>query len=106
MCILFRFVSAVWPVAVLSMAFWTVCSEFMFVSFIIGDKMVLLYSITGLVMALYVCIRVSFDFPQFVPDIALYMFVVFCALIFVVVLFSFSYITLSVIKLKQSYGAF
>ena len=55
----------------------------MFVSFAMGDHMVLLYSMIGLVMAVYVCARVSFVLPQLVPDMALYILVVFWALAFV-----------------------
>ena len=46
------FVSAVHPVAILRAVFWMICSSFRFVSDIIGDQIVLLYSITGLVIAL------------------------------------------------------
>ena len=55
----------------------------MLVSLMMGDQIVLPYSIMGLVMAVYVCVSVSLVFPQFVPDIALYMFVVFSALVLV-----------------------
>lgn len=77
------FVSSVCPVAMRSMVFCTVWMFFVFVSLIMGDHMVLAYSSIGRVMAVYVCVIVSFVFPQLVPVIALYMFIDFCAFVFV-----------------------
>ena len=47
-----------------SAVFCTVCCLFVFVSDIIGDQFVLLYSSVVLVMALYVLSSVSLNFPQ------------------------------------------
>ena len=58
------FVSCVQPVATLSAVFCIFCSEFMFVSDVMGDQTVLLYSRTGCVIVLYVCSSVSFVLPQ------------------------------------------
>ena len=77
------FVSSVCPVAMRSMVFCIVWMFFMFVSLIMGDHMVLAYSSNGRVMAVYVCVIVSFDLPQLVPVIALCMLIDFCAFIFV-----------------------
>jgi hypothetical protein len=49
----------------------------------IGDHVVLPYSSIGLVIALYVVIRVSLCFPQFVDVSAFNIFVVLLALFFV-----------------------
>ena len=63
--------SAVHPVAMRKAVFWIVCSLFKFVSAVIGDQIVLAYSITGLVSVLYVFSIVSFCFPHFVDVSAL-----------------------------------
>ena len=55
------------PVAILSAVFWVTWSLFRFVSLMIGDQIVLPYSMIGLTVALYVVIRVSFCFPHVVP---------------------------------------
>lgn len=73
-------VSSVHPVAVLSAVFCIVCSLFMFVSDVMGDQMVLAYSIMGRVIVLYVVISVSFVFPQCVVVSDLSMFSVGLAL--------------------------
>lgn len=64
-------VSCVHPVAVRSAEFWTVWSLLWFVSAMMGDQIVLAYSIRGSVVALYVVTIVSFDFPQCVVVSAL-----------------------------------
>ena len=56
-------VSYVHPVAMLRAVFCTICSLSMLVSDALGDHMVEAYSITGLVMALYVEIMVSLCCP-------------------------------------------
>ena len=58
------FVSSVQPVIVRSAEFCIVCSLFMFVFDMMGDQIVLAYSRMGLVIALYVMLSVSLDFPQ------------------------------------------
>ena len=64
-------VSRVHPVIVLSAWFCVVCSLVMFVSDVMGDHIVLAYSRMGLVIALYVVVSVSLDFPQCVDVSAL-----------------------------------
>ena len=59
--------SDVRPVAILSAVFWVTWSLFRFVSLMIGDQIVLPYSMTGLTVALYVAIRVCFCLPHVVP---------------------------------------
>jgi len=60
-------VSDVQPVAILSAVFWVTWSLFRFVSLMIGDQIVLPYSMIGLTVALYVAIRVGFCLPHVVP---------------------------------------
>ena len=57
-------VSRVHPVVIRSTLFCTVCSLLVFVSDIIGDKIVLPYSSVVRVMAVYVLSNVSFEFSQ------------------------------------------
>ena len=59
-------VSCVHPVAILSAVFCISCSLSMLVSDALGDHMVVAYSSTGLVMALYVASMVSLCLPHFV----------------------------------------
>ena len=70
------FVSSVQPVIVRSAEFCIVCSLFMFVFDMMGDQIVLAYSRMGLVIALYVMLSVSLDFPQGVVVIAFMMCIV------------------------------
>ncbi len=84
-CMCCKLVSDVCPVAVRSAVFCMICSVFVCLLDIIGDQTVLAYSSIGLVIALYVCIIVSFCFPQFVDVSAFIMlsvlralFAVFC----------------------------
>ena len=56
--------SAVQPVMTLSAVFWVVWSLLRFVSEMMGDQSVFPYSMTGLVMVLYVAISVSFCLPR------------------------------------------
>jgi len=58
-------VSAVQPVAILNAVFCVVCNFCSVVFDVIGDQMVLPYSILALVMVLNVATIVSFDFPHF-----------------------------------------
>lgn len=76
-------VSSVQPVIVLSALFCTVCSFCVLVSDIMGDHMVLAYSIIGRVIVLYVVVRVSFVFPQCVVVSAFSMLIVWVALLMV-----------------------
>ena len=57
-------VSRVHPVIVRRALFCTVCSFLMLVSDVMGDQIVLAYSMTGRVIVLYVVASVSFVFPQ------------------------------------------
>lgn len=77
-------VSLVQPVAILSAVFWVVCSFPMFVSDIIGDQMVLAYSMTGRTAVLKVDRRVSFCSPQDVAERALRILVEFSAFTLVI----------------------
>ena len=70
--IIVLFVSIVCPVAIRAMVFCTVCRWVKFVSDRIGDHVVDAYSMIGLVIVLYVLMRVSLDFPHDVPESALY----------------------------------
>ena len=65
-------VSSVHPVAILSAVFCIVCSLVVCLLDSVGDHVVLAYSRTGLVMALYVFISVSFCFPHDV-DVSAFM---------------------------------
>ena len=56
--------SSVQPVIVRSAEFCIVCSLFMFAFDMMGDQTVLAYSRMGQVIALYVMLSVSLDFPQ------------------------------------------
>ena len=56
--------SCVHPVAILSAVFWIVCSFCVFVSDMMGDQTVLVYSSIGRVIVLYVLISVSLVLPQ------------------------------------------
>ena len=58
------FVSCVHPVAILSAVFWIDCNFCVFVSDMMGDQTVLVYSSIGRVMVLYVLISVSLVLPQ------------------------------------------
>ena len=58
--------SAVQPVAILNAVFCVVCNFCSVVFDVIGDQMVLPYSILGNLMVLKVVAIVSFDFPHFV----------------------------------------
>ena len=69
-------VSRVHPVIVLSAWFCTVCSFVMLVLDVIGDHIVLAYSIIGRVIVLYVVVSVSLDLPQCVDVSVLRMFIV------------------------------
>ena len=77
------FVSAVHPVAVLSAEFCITWSLFMCVSAVDGDQMVLAYSKSGLVIALYVVTSVSFCFPHLVEVSDLIILSVLFALVWV-----------------------
>lgn len=74
------FVSCVQPVIIRSALFCTVCILFNCVSEMIGDQIVLPYSSMGLVIILYVVMRVSLLLPQLVEVRALSILIVFLAL--------------------------
>lgn len=65
------FVSCVHPVMILLAVLSIVCSLFRFVVDIMGDVIVLAYSSLGLIIVLYVVVKVSLFFPQCVPVSAL-----------------------------------
>ena len=69
-------VSSVHPVMVRRAVFCIVWSLVMLVSDVIGDHIVLEYSIMGRVIVLYVVASVSFDFPQCVVVRVLIRFIV------------------------------
>ena len=76
-------VSDVCPVAILKAVFCIICNLFICVCEIMGDHIVQAYSRRGRVSALYVCMSVSFCFPQLVEVSALIMFSDFFAFIIV-----------------------
>ena len=67
-------VSDVCPVAILKAVFCIICSLFICVCDTMGDQIVHAYSKRGRLSALYVCIKVSFCFPQLVEVSALIIF--------------------------------
>lgn len=73
-------VSRVQPVIVLSAWFCMVCSFVVLVSDMMGDQIVLAYSMIGRVIVLYVVVSVSLAFPQCVDVSALRMLMVCLAL--------------------------
>ena len=73
--------SCVHPVAILRAVFCTICRLSRFVSDALGDHMVLAYSSTGLVMALYVASMVSLCLPHFVKVRTMSMLIVLRALV-------------------------
>lgn len=81
-------VSAVHPVMVLSAVFWTVWSFCRFVFDIMGDQMVLAYSMTGRTMVSYVASSVSFCLPQEVEVRALIILVELVAFSLVILMCS------------------
>ena len=82
-CRCWVFVSCVHPVASLKHVFCIVCSFVVFVGFMIGDHMVLAYSIVGRVIVLYVFSNVSFVLPQCVVVRAFIILVVLLAFVVV-----------------------
>ena len=79
--------SCVYPVVIRSAVFRTICSLSVFMPDIIGDQIVHPYSSVVLVMAVYVLIGVSLDFPQCVVVRASSVFVVLFALSLVLYVF-------------------